>query len=166
MAQFETYSTDFGEILHQWKIPETPQYARGRLWYIIMSSLALAFAAYALLTANFLFALIIVLFAVMIFMSHNRPPLLLKVAVTDKGVVVNNRLYQYGDLLSFWIIHEPPLVKNLYLGFQSRARPPLALHLDTLEPGEVRATLQKFLSEDTTQKEEPFSDVLWRLLKL
>ncbi len=157
---------DSGAVIHRWQIPEDHQYERGRTWYVVMSLIALALIAYALFTANFLFALLILLFCAIIFMSHTRAPLILEVAVTDKGVLLNNRFYRYQDLKSFWIIHEPPMVKNLYLDFQGTLRPPLAIHLDTQEPSQIRQTLAQFLLEDIDKKEEPLSDLIWRALKL
>ncbi|MEK7189998.1 MAG: hypothetical protein AAB666_03410 [Patescibacteria group bacterium] len=154
------------EIIHSWEIPETLQYQRGKTWYIVMSVITLALIAFALLTANFLFALMVVLFASIIFMSHTRAPLLLKVAITDKGVLVNGRFYSYANMKSFWIIHEPPVTKDLFLDFQSSVRPPLSLHLDTQEPEEIRQTLAQFLAEDSEKKEVPLSDLIWKILKL
>jgi hypothetical protein len=164
--QNDSIQIDGLEIIHSWEIPETLQYQRGKLWYIVMSAITLVLIAFALLTANFLFALMVVLFAAIIFMSHTRAPLLLKVGITDKGILVNGRLYNYTDMKSFWIIHEPPVTKDLYLDFQSSIRPPLALHLDMQEPEEIRQTLSQFLAEDGNKKEVPLSDLIWKILKL
>lgn len=166
ISQNETIQTDGFNIIHQWEILETAQYVRGKTWYLVAGAITLVLIAYALLTANFLFALMVALFAAIIFMSHTRAPLLLNVAITDKGVLVNGRLYEYGNMKSFWIIHEPPVTKDLYLDFQSSVRPPLALHLDTQEPEEIRQTLVQFLAEDSAKKEVPLSDLIWKILKL
>lgn len=157
---------NLGRIIHQWEIPETAQYQRGRAWYVVMGLIALALIAYALLTANFLFALLILLLAAVIFMSHSRAPLTVKVAITEEGIWLNKKFYRYPDLRAFWIVEEPPLVKSLYLDFQSSVRPSLSVYLDTQEPAIIRETLSKFIAEDGAKKEEPFSDLIWRMLKL
>ncbi len=162
----DSTSSDFGRVIHQWAMPETVQYERGRTWYIVMGIITLTLIAYALFTANFLFALMVMLFAAIIFMGHTRAPLMLNVAITEQGVAINNRLYRYPDLKSFWIIDEPPAVKNLYLEFQSSLRPPLSFHLDTQDCVQIRQTLGQFLAEDGEKKEESLTDVLSRLLKL
>ena len=162
----EISSSDFGRVIHQWEIPETAQYRRGRLWYAVAIIILLSLVAYALFTANFLFALMVMLFAAIIFMGHTRAPLMLNVAITEQGVAINNRLYRYPDLKSFWIIDEPPAVKNLYLEFQSRVRPPLSFHLDIQDCAQIRQTLAQFLAEDGEKREESLTDVLSRLLKL
>lgn len=164
--QNETIQTDGLNIIHQWEIPETAQYVRGKTWYLVAGAITLVLIAYALFTANFLFALMMALFAAIIFMSHTRAPLLLKVAITDKGVLINGRLYDYANMKSFWIIHEPPVTKDLYLDFQSSVRPPLSLHLDTQEPEEIRQTLSQYLAEDGEKKEAPLSELIWKILKL
>lgn len=159
-------SSNFGRVIHQWEIPETAQYRRGRLWYAVAFIIILSLAAYAIFTANFLFALMVALFAAIILVGHSRAPLMLNVAITEQGVAINNRLYRYPDLKSFWIIDEPPAVKNLYLEFQSSLRPPLSFHLDTQDCVQIRQTLARFLAEDGEKKEEPIADILSRLLKL
>ena len=64
-----------GDILHEWTIQEYENHSRGVWWYIIMISLGLVLVVYGVFTANFLFSLIIILFAIIMFLqSHNTPP--------------------------------------------------------------------------------------------
>jgi hypothetical protein len=121
---------------------------------------------YAVLTQNFLFALMVILFAVIVFLSHVRAPQMLDFVITDRGVLVNRRFYSFTDLSSFWIISQPPFINNIYFDFQSTGRQPLSIPLDGQDPAEVRGILAEFLAEDGEKKEEPLSDLLWRMLKL
>jgi hypothetical protein len=158
-------NNDFGQILHNWQFPERQEYERGRLWYIIAGLIVATLLIYALLTQNFLFALMIILFAVVVLFSHARGPAIFDFTVTDKGLAVNSRLYAYDELQSFWIIDEPT-VKKLYFSFQSSMRPPLAVFITEQNPEDIRQTLRNYLPEDTEQKDELLSDLIWRVLKL
>ncbi len=157
---------DWGQILHNWEFPEYHKHDRSRTWYIIAAVIILALVVYALLTQNFLFALMVVIFSVIILLNHARNPQMMEFRVTDKGLAVNERLYPYEELQSFWIINEPPAIKNLYFSFEKSVRPALAVYLADQDPEEVRMTLSDYLPEDTEKKDEPLSDLIWRVLKL
>ena len=157
---------DWGQILHEWQFPEYHKHARGRTWYIVAAIIIFVLVAYGLMTQNFLFALMVVLFSVIILLNHSRAPQMLDFRVTDKGLAVNERLYPYEELQSFWIINEPPVVKKLYFSFEKSIRPALAVSLADQNPEEVKITLSNYLPEDTDQKDEPLSDLIWRALKL
>ena len=156
----------YGEIFHTWQVPEYHKPSRGRWWYIIAGGVFVLLIGYGVFTSNFLFSLLMLLFVALIFMHSTREPMYLNIGVSDKGVILNDRIFTYDQLTAFWVIDEPPLTKNLYLKFNSLFRQPLSIHLAEQDAEEVRSTLGKFLSEDKTQKEEPLSDLLWRLLKL
>lgn len=156
----------YGKALLSWEVPEFEQYARGHWWYITAISIAAASVIYALYTKNFLFAFIIIILAVIIFLHHTSEPLNLRVAITELGILVNNKFYRFRDITSFWIIYEPPLTKNLYFQIDVSLQPPLSISLDKVDPLEVRRILLQHLAEDLEKKEEPLSDLLWRLLKL
>ena len=156
----------YGEVYHVWQIPEYHKHERGRLWYIVASIIFIFLIGYGIFTNNFLFALLMLLFVAIIFMHSTREPMYLNIGVSDKGVILNDKFFTYDSLESFWIIDEPPLTKNLFLKFNSSIKPPLSIHLAEQDANELRTTLSNFLNEDRTQKEEPLSDLLWRVLKL
>jgi hypothetical protein len=57
-------------------------------------------------------------------------------------------------------------VKSLFIETKSTFQPRLRIPLLDENPVEIRHTLQKYLDEDISQEEEPFSDKLarsWRL---
>lgn len=148
-----------------WKIHEYPHYDHGVFWYVGLIFLGAAFLIYALWSRNFLFAFIIIMFA-MVFLAHaGRHPAELEFAISPDGIRLGERNYPWKEIKKFFIIYEPPEVKTLYFDFHG-FRPTLSVSLDGQDPAEVRSALSRFLSEDTTQTEEPFSDWLGRLLKI
>lgn len=157
---------DYGEAIISWQIPEYRRYERGKTWYLVAGLILLFLVGYAVLTQNFLFALMVILFAVIVFLSHVRAPQMLDLVITNAGVLVNRRFYPYTDLGSYWIISQPPFTNNLYFDFQRSGRQPLSIALDGQNPEEVREALANFLVEDGEKKEEPLADLLWRMLKL
>jgi hypothetical protein len=156
-----------GEVLHEWSVPEYEQHLRNTAWFVIMGVLGFAFIAYAIFTGNFLFALIIVLFAIIIFLQSHQEPIIIPFRITELGLVVNNRFYTFSELNKFYIIFNPDdEVRMLYIEMASAMRPQLRIPLMDMDPNEVRMTLREFMEEDLEKEEEPFSDMFarkWRI---
>ncbi|HCR15563.1 MAG: hypothetical protein A2295_03290 [Candidatus Jacksonbacteria bacterium RIFOXYB2_FULL_44_15] len=157
---------DFGKILASWQVPEYDEHERSMFWYIGFGALGLGLIIYAIATANYLFALIIVLAAVIIYFQHRGTATRVDFLVTGKGIKVGNREYSYRDLKQFWILYNPPLVKKLYFSFQSSLTPRLMIPLRNQNPLKVREILLSFLGEDLEKEEEPLSEVFAKWTKL
>lgn len=152
-----------GEVLHEWSVPEYEQHLRNTSWYIFMGILGFAFIAYAILSGNFLFALIIVLFAIIVFLQSHQEPIIIPFQITDLGLVVNNRFYTFSEFDKFYVIFNPDDdAKMLYVETHSLSRPTIRVPLMDMDPNEIRMTLREFIEEDIEKEEEPFSDMVGR----
>lgn len=155
-----------GEIMLAWEFYDRPRYNRGRWWYIFMILVGAALLVYALFSANFLFALIIVMGALVIYVSTIYEPKPIRFAITELGFEVGNRFLSFRDVRSFWFFYDPPTAKILYLDLSGLTESRVRVDLADQNPNEVRAVLARYLREDVTQVEEPLSDSLSRLLKI
>ncbi|HAT03696.1 MAG TPA: hypothetical protein DCS29_02885 [Candidatus Magasanikbacteria bacterium] len=155
-----------GNTLHEWSVPEYEQHNRNRAWYILMSVLGIGFVVYAIITSNFLFALVIVLFAVIIFLQSHQEPIIIPFKITELGLIVNNRFYLYSELSDFYIIYNPPEIKVLFIETLSATRPTLRIPLMDEDPNAIRSTLREFVEENLEKEEEPLSDMLGRKWQL
>jgi hypothetical protein len=157
---------NYGDIVYEWDIKEYEKYSRDRRWYIAMGVAAAFLILFAFFTANYLFALLIVLFGMIIFMSDMREPMSIPFAITNTGIIVGNKYYRYGELGNFWMIYNPPAVKNLYFTFNNVLRHRIQVPLLDYDPRPIREYLGQFLEEDLEQEEEPLSDKIARLFLL
>ncbi len=155
-----------GKIIYQWMIKEYEQYDRERRWYIIMGLLAIALVIYGVAVANYLFALIIVLFGIILYLHHMQAPLEVPFIMTETGIVLGSKFYRYSELKNFWMIYNPPDIKNLYFGLNNIIKHRLQIPLLDYDPRPIRSYLAQYLSEDLEQEEEPLSDRLARLFQL
>ena len=160
----QTYNSNLviGEVIHHWAVKEYEQHKRRMFWYIIMFVVGLALVAYAIFTGNFLFAIIIVLFAIILFLQSHQEPSTIPIAITELGLLVSSRFYSYSELQDFFIIYNPPEVKTLFIETKSVAKPRMRIPLGVMDPNGVRDTLLEFLNEDLEKDEEPFSDMFAR----
>ena len=155
-----------GDIIHQWTIQEYAQHQRGVRWYIIMITAGLLFVVYGLMSNNFLFSLIIILAGIILFIqSHQAPPQVL-FQITELGVVIGRKFYNFSELKNFFIVYQPPEVKNLFFQTSNMVHPILSIPLLDENPVAVRETLLEFIDEDLDTEKEPISVTIarrWRM---
>ncbi|MEK7643892.1 MAG: hypothetical protein AAB390_01160 [Patescibacteria group bacterium] len=166
MPKLLTENSATGAIIHEWEVTEYEQHNRQFRWYLIMTVIGVSLVGYGIFTGNFLFALIIILFAIIIFLQSHQDPHILPFKIAELGIILNNRFYAYSEFTDFYIIYEPPAVKMLFLETDSSFRPRLRVPLPNIDPNEVRFTLRQYLSENVDKEEEPFSEKVAREWKL
>ena len=162
----EELQVNIGAPQVEWEVNEYPAHQRSKLWYIIAAVLGVALIVYAVATANFLFAVIILMIGVITLLSSFVPPDRVPVVITNTGVVVSDMYYDFQAIKDFSIAYDPPHVKNLYFEFHSPWQPLLTVPLEDIDPNEVRELLLPYCLENLQRVEENLTDVLRRLYKL
>lgn len=152
--------------LLSWDFLERPKYRRGRLWHAVMLGVGIGLLIYSLISANFLFALIIVIFALVVYVSAVYEPSRIRFVITEDGIQVGESYYPFREIDRFWFFYEPPIARSLYLDFRGFVRPRLRVDLETQDPNAVRALLGQYIREELEDTDEPMADTLARLLKI
>lgn len=161
-AAFET-----GRMLVEWVFPEYTKHNRGTLWYVIAGIIAIGFLIYAIQDGNFLFGLMILLFAFIIFTHHRGEPLEIPFAIFERGIQVGKKFYFYRELESFAVVYEPPLIEQLYLMPKTKVlRSEISIPLQGQDPLQVRSLLLDFMVENLEMETESNSDAVSRFFKL
>ena len=113
---------------------------------------------YGVITGNFLFSLIVILFSIIIFLQAHQEAPQVPFRITDMGVVVGGKFYEYSEFEGFYIVYKPPHTKTLFLDTKSILQPALRVPLLDNNPIEVKHSLREFLVEDTEKEDEPLAD--------
>jgi hypothetical protein len=158
--------THAGRHLLSWQVDEYPRQTRSGRWYAAACVVAALLIIYAIASANFLFAVIVLMLGVIYLVSTFREPERVDVAITDAGIVLGDTFYEYRDIRDFAIVYDPPEVKNLYLEFVSPLRPLLTIPLEETDPNAVREAMLPYCKEDLERTRETLTDALRRRYKL
>jgi len=158
--------TEFGKVLAAWQVDEFPNHDRSRAWYVLGAIGAVALIIYAIFTANFLFAVIILLAGLITLLSTFQPPEKIDVAITSTGVIVGDHYHTFKEVKDFSIAYEPPTIKILYLDFHSPWVPLASIPLEDIDPNYIRECLLPFCLENLERSEETLTDYVRRLYKL
>jgi hypothetical protein len=157
---------NFGQIAFQWIIQEYEKYPRSRRWYIIAISLAVLLIAYAIFTSNILFALVIVLFGIVLYLHEAQVPLEVNFAITETGIILGRKFYRYSELDRFWIIYNPGDIKNLYFLVNNSFKSRLTIPLFDNDPRPIREYLSQFVLEELDEEDEALTDKWARILRI
>ncbi len=155
-----------GQVLMQWEFPEYDKPERGLFWYVAMIGVGLLLLIYAISDANFLFALIVILFAFILFTHHRSEPLRLSCLLYERGIQIGEKFYLFRELDSFALIYEPPLVKKLYIRPKGAwLHHDIPIQLYDQDPVAIRALLVQYVTEDLEKESESTSEVIARVFK-
>ncbi len=150
-----------------WEIPEYEKHLRGKWWYILFGLAGLVMLIYAIFTANFLFAIIIIVGSFILIINDARNPQGVNVTIANEGIIVGRKFYDYDEIDSFSIVYKPALgIKQLYFDFKSRTKHHLSLPLADINPLFVRENLIKYLTEDIERTDQTTSEAISKMLKL
>lgn len=149
-----------------WEMPAFYKPERSKSWYFGLAVLSVLLIAYAVWTANFLFAFIIFLSAIIMLLVGSQEPRHILVQIGDNGIVVDGKLYLYQDINNFGIVYQPPISKVLYVEPKSRLSQRLRLELADQDPVQLRTHLRQYLQEDLDLQGEHLSDIVGRLLRI
>ena len=130
-----------------WQTPEYAYYSKSVDWYWALVIITIALAGVAIYTYNFLFAVLIVIGAFAIAMYAVRTPRIVTVVISGQGVQIDDRLFPYDALQSFWIFYHPGRLKELSLRSEKIAMPHIKIPLGSTDPNEVRELLLKYIDE-------------------
>lgn len=150
------------EIFIEWEALEYEHIPKEKSWFIAGGIIASLLMIFALFTANYFFALFVLLASFVVYMYSIRPPKQISAAVGREGVRVGRRIYDFEDLRSFWIFYEAGGIKELSLESKKSVMPYIRVPLGEVEPVKVREALIQFVPE--VQHEESLAEIIARIL--
>ncbi len=160
-------TTDDSSLIIEWRVPEFETHQRTKKWYFYAILISAILLLFAFLSGNYLFAIFIILSAIIIVLHDKQEPIPVYFAITTTGIIIGKKRYDYSELKNFSIVFKPHLnKKNLYFEFKSATKMRLSIPLMDMDPLLIRKNLLKFLPEDLDRTDEPLSESLSRLLKI
>ena len=149
--------------IFSWESPDRVVYSKGVAWYIVVAIITLLLAT-VLYFQKMLSGMSLVFAAALAFILLSRSkPRIVKCAIYAQGVVIDDRVYKYSDLKSFWItLADIPKVRLQMNGVTAGV---LTMPLGKTDPEQVRLYVSRFLPEDDDRGED-FSDTVNRFLRL
>jgi len=135
-----------------WEAPEHHHVEKGNDWFFALAIIVLSFVIMAILFNNVLFALLLGLAGGALGVSAATRPSIIPLAVTVRGVRIDERLYPYSTLESFHIDEEDPKGPQLLLKTHQRFSPLLVIPIPEDHIDDIDALLKEKLEEEELQE--------------
>lgn len=140
--------------LISWDAPEHIHTEKNNDWYWAVGIITITMAVLAFMFNNIIFGIFIIVGAFSLVVHASKKPRIVHIEINDRGIIVDETLYPFLNLESFWIdAHERPakiLVKS-----HKTFMPYLSIHIDGVDPEKVRDILLNYIAE--TEHYEPIS---------
>ena len=134
--------------------------------YLSLLIVALLTGAVALLIfkGDTLTSIFLILSSLVLFLYGNQKPIISKIKIDQSGILVDDRMYYYKDLKSFWIDYNPGGLRELSMESTKWYMPYIKVLLNEQNPIEVRSLVINFLPEQ--EHENSLADYIGRKLGL
>lgn len=144
----------------EWRAPEFIKYKKEKSWFLWAGLIFLAVLIYAIFTKNVFLIITVCLAAFTVYVYALKKPRNIRFGISGKGIKIENQLYAFNNLKSFWIFYDPPEIKELSIRSKKMMMPYIRIPLGKQNPVEIRELLLKFLPE--RQHKESAIDALAR----
>jgi hypothetical protein len=131
----------------EWQAPEFEKKDKSNSWFIIPAIITIILGIIALATENILFLLLILLAFFTFYIYAKKEPRTINFRINERGIEIDDKLYQFETLKSFWVFYNPPIEKEISFRSRKTTFPYIRIPLADQNPNEIRKYLLKFLPE-------------------
>ena len=130
-----------------WEAPSFYYNPQKRYLSLVMAALIVGATALIIFKRDTLTSIFLMLASVVLLLYSKQKPTVSKIIVGQTGVLVDDIMYHYKDLKSFWIEYNPGGPKELSLESAKWYMPYVKVLLSGQNPVEVRSLIVNFLPE-------------------
>jgi len=131
----------------RWSGYEHEHIERGSDWFIALGVVTLCIAVVAILLNDALFAILVIMAAIIIAMLANIPPAITEFEISRRGIRVGRNLHRYEEIISFWVEDENEAAPMLLVDTTKIMSPNLVIPLEGVDAEEVRSFLKHHATE-------------------
>ena len=140
------------EALISWNAPEHLYVEKKPDWYWTVGIITLALAAVSFIFGNIIVGIFVLVAVTALVLHASKPPRVIYHEINDRGLILNNTLFSFMTLDSFWIPHDE-FPSKLILKSRKLFMPLIVVLIDEVDPEEVREVMLKYIAE--TEHTEP-----------
>lgn len=157
--------TAYDNAVVSWETQDFLKHKKGPIWYTVLFTIFLGGALAAYLLDGWTFALVLAIFPFAYISLDRKQPKRIKVILSEVGIKVGKKIYQYNRIQAYWLHYNPPLTKTLNIRVYGEYLTDIEIQLGHADP----AIIQNYLSTKIPElegKREGFSTVLAKVLKV
>lgn len=156
------------ETIIEWQAPEFNYVEKEPIWFLSMGLFATLFVIYAIWQQNLLFAIFIIISAVVLIYWAKEKPKTLQFTLNSEGITISDyNSYTWNSLQNFALIKshiEHDHLAELIVKRIDKFNPYVKIHVPVERASEIREYLLKHIKEEENYM-ETYSDAIQRLIK-
>jgi hypothetical protein len=141
------------EPLISWNAPEHIHFEKTNDWYWGVGIVTLTLTVIAFLFGSIITGLLILIGSTALVIHASKPARTIYYEINDRGLMIDDVLYPFLSLESFWVTHDQVFPK-LLIKSRRPLMPLIAIHIDEINPEEIRNVLLRYIAE--TEHREHF----------
>lgn len=141
----------------EWETLEYEHLERHSDWFWLVGLAGFAVFLLAVVTLNFLFAIVIIIATFSVMMYGARKPELIKIILSRRGIQFGDIFYPYKNISAFAIRDDQEPYK-LIIHINRIFLPHVSVYFEMINPDQVRKYLAEFLTEEPY--DEPFLEII------
>ncbi len=149
-------------MLYSWEAPEFEKQEKTIFWDLGIFLFGAIILVVALFRAEFILGLLSILATLSLWILGKREPRIVKFALRKDGLQVDDLLYHYSNLKSFWIFDESLGVNELVVRSSRVFLPLIHIHLHKQDAKHIKAILSQHLKEQ--EEQYPASEMVAKLI--
>ncbi len=147
--------------LISWDSPEHIHTEKNNDWYWAVGIITLTAVTLSFILGNIIFGILILVGVFALVVHSSRRPRNIHCEINDRGILINDRLYSFLNLESFWIDAEKE-DKKLIIKSSKTFMPYIIIHLPENDSERIRGILLDYIAE--TEHHEPLSQQIMERL--
>ena len=144
--------------LISWSAPEHIHTEKNTDWYWAVGIITITAVALCFIFKDFVFGLFIIVAAFALVVHASKTPKIINYEINDRGIVIDNILYPFLNLESFWIDSQENPPKILIKSYKT-FMPYITIHIEEVDPEQIRDILLNYIAE--TQHTEPLTQKIF-----
>lgn len=145
----------------EWSALEHEHIHKNPDWFWALGIIAIAGAAAAIIFSNTLFAIVILVGAFTLAINAAKKPSRAGFKISERGVIINNTLYPYSSLESFWIEDKEYAPPKLLIKSKKLLSAHIIIPIENVSVADVRDYLLDHINEE--EDSEPLSQKIAEL---
>ena len=144
------------QSLLEWSAYEHKHIRKSSDWFWVFGIITITGAVISIIFNNILLAIVILTGAFVIALNVAKKPNTINFKINKRGVIIDNKLYLYNSLESFWVEdNEEYGAPKLLIKSKKMFATHIIIPIKQVSPSEVRDYLIKYLDEE--EDSEPLS---------
>ncbi|HEY4496826.1 MAG TPA: hypothetical protein VI432_01590 [Candidatus Paceibacterota bacterium] len=125
-------------------VPEFEPRRKGAKWYLIFVFIIGLLILFSYFTKNPTFIGLIIIGAIFIIFNNNRRPLMMPLKISDIGIALGNKMWEFGEINSFSIYQ---IGNRNYFIFLPKGRFKNFIKVPVSKPEEIKSRLNNLITE-------------------